>query len=193
MQAFLGPIDKDRVLTEGSLTVASSHTITIKRAPPGPPRSPCSSVCPGPYARSTNFLKVGRANLGLWSCKSTAVTVPSAQGPFYQPGRVPWLSVVFRCFPGLQGWDWNLGADEQRLTPRDQETHSYLDMRQKGDSDGEPSENELRPQLGIPFESFLSLQFAGERLGHRTDLHSGYSGRQSLCSPFPEALLRGPQ
>lgn len=103
-QAFLGPIDKDRVLKEGSLTVANSHTITIKRAPPDPPRSPCSSVCPGPYARSTKFLKVGGANLGLWSCKSTAVTVPSAQGQFYQPGRVPWLSVVFRCFPGLQGW-----------------------------------------------------------------------------------------
>lgn len=183
MQAFLGPIDKDRVLTEGSLTVVSSHTIDAEHAPLIP-QGVLFPVCPGPCARFTDFLKVGGANLGLWSCKGTAVTVPRAQGQFYEPGSVPWLSVVFRCSPGLQGWDWNLGADEQRLTPRDQETHSYLDMRQKGDTDDEPTENKLRPQLGIPFESFLSLQFAGERPGHRTDLHSGYSGRQSLCSSF---------
>lgn len=113
---------------------------------------------------------------------------------FIEPGLVPWLPVAFRCSPGLQGWDWNLGADEQRLTPRDQETPSYLDMRQKEDTDDEPTENQSRPQLGIPSESFLSLQFAGERPGSRPDLHSGCSGRSHSAHPFsgsPEALLGG--
>lgn len=113
---------------------------------------------------------------------------------FTEPGLVPWLPVAFRCSPGLQGWDWNLGADEQRLTPRDQETPSYLDLRQKEDTDDEPTENQSRPQLGIPYESFFSLQFAGERPGSRPYLHSGFSGRSHSAHPFsgsPETLLGG--
>lgn len=48
---------------EGSLTVATYHTIAIEHDLPVPPSSPCFSVCPGPYARSAYLLKVGRANL----------------------------------------------------------------------------------------------------------------------------------
>lgn len=77
---MLGPMsDRSRTrFYQRPLTVATYHT--IKLVPPG--------VLAPPYVVHLPP-EVGWAALGLWSCESTAVTVPVLRASFTVPGLVP--------------------------------------------------------------------------------------------------------